>query len=122
MRLPTQMTKVSLAVVILATASVANAATTLVRYDYQGFNYVNILDAEPPAPELVIDFDLEFGVEVEALGLAVLQPARQRAFLRDIAVGELQAQKQRLDVYTIQARFALAAIYDIAATVGEASE
>jgi hypothetical protein len=47
---------------------------------------------------------------------------RQRAFLRDIAVGELQAQKQRLDVYTIQARFALAAIYDIAATVGEASE
>ena len=47
---------------------------------------------------------------------------RQRAFLRDIAVGELQAQKQRLDVYTIQARFALAAIYDLAATVGEASE
>ena len=47
---------------------------------------------------------------------------RQRAFLRDIAVGELQAQKQRLDVYTIQARFALAAIYDLAATVGEAGE
>ena len=47
---------------------------------------------------------------------------RQRAFLRNIAVGELQAQKQRLDVYTIQARFALAAIYDIAARVGEASE
>ena len=48
--------------------------------------------------------------------------ARQRAFLQEIAVGELQAQKGRLDVYTIQARFALAAIYDIAATVGEASE
>ena len=47
---------------------------------------------------------------------------RQRAFLRNIAVGELQAQQQRLDVYTIQARFALAAIYDIAATVGEAGE
>ena len=46
--------------------------------------------------------------------------SRQHAFLRDIAVGELQAQKQRLDVYTIQARFALAAIYDIAATVGDA--
>ncbi len=48
--------------------------------------------------------------------------SRQRAFLQSIAVGELQAQKGRLDVYTIQARFALAAIYDIAATVGDASE
>lgn len=47
--------------------------------------------------------------------------ADQRAFLQAIAVGELQAQKQRLDVYTVQARFALAAIYDRAATLGEAS-
>jgi len=45
--------------------------------------------------------------------------AKQRAFLQEIAVGELQAQKQRLDVYTVQARFALAAIYDVAATAGE---
>ena len=48
--------------------------------------------------------------------------AEQRAFLEAIAVGELQAQKQRLDIYTVQARFALAAIYDLAATVGDASE
>lgn len=48
--------------------------------------------------------------------------AEQRAFLQSVAVGELQAQKQRLDVYTVQARFALAAIYDMAATVGETSE
>ena len=47
--------------------------------------------------------------------------ASQRAFLQSIAVGELRAQKQRLDIYTVQARFALAAIYDRAATVGEAS-
>lgn len=40
----------------------------------------------------------------------------QRQFLRNIAVGELSAQKTRLDTYTIQARFALASIYDIAAT------
>ena len=46
--------------------------------------------------------------------------AEQRAFLTAIAVGELQAQKRRLDTYTVQARFALAAIYDIAATVGDA--
>lgn len=45
--------------------------------------------------------------------------ADQRAFLTSIAVGELQAQKRRLDTYTIQARFALAAIYDLAATVGD---
>jgi hypothetical protein len=47
--------------------------------------------------------------------------ATQRAFLRNIAVDELQAQKKRLDSYTVQARFALAAIYDRSATVGEAS-
>ena len=48
--------------------------------------------------------------------------ADQREFLQAIAVGELQAQKQRLDVYTVQARFALAAIYDIAATEGETAQ
>ncbi len=48
--------------------------------------------------------------------------ADQRAFLESIAIGELQAQKQRLDIYTVQVRFALAAIYDLAATVGDASE
>jgi len=47
--------------------------------------------------------------------------ADHQAFLRSIAVEELQAQKQRLDIYTVQARFALAAIYDTAATVGEAT-
>ncbi|MEM8816015.1 MAG: tetratricopeptide repeat protein [Pseudomonadota bacterium] len=45
----------------------------------------------------------------------------QQQFLSDIAVGELSAQKQRLDTYTIQARFALASIYDIA-TMSEAAE
>jgi len=45
----------------------------------------------------------------------------QRAFLQGIAVQELQAQKKRLDIYAVQARFALAAIYDIAASPGENS-
>ena len=48
--------------------------------------------------------------------------SRQRGFLQSIATGELKAQRDRLDIYTIQARFALAAIYDIAATAGEESE
>lgn len=45
--------------------------------------------------------------------------AAQRNYLRSIAVGELTAQQQRLNTYTVQARFALAAIYDQAATVSE---
>jgi len=49
----------------------------------------------------------------------------QRGFMEDVAVEELRAQRQRLDTYTVQARFALAAIYDIAANqvvVGEVKE
>ena len=38
--------------------------------------------------------------------------AMQRAFLQKITVQELYAQKQRLETYTVQARFALADIYD----------
>jgi hypothetical protein len=44
----------------------------------------------------------------------------QGDLLRSIAVEELQVQKQRLDTYTLQARFALAAIYDQAALAGDA--
>ena len=49
------------------------------------------------------------------------QMAEQHDYLQSIAVGELQAQQERLDIYTVQARFALAAIYDMATTVGEVS-
>ena len=45
----------------------------------------------------------------------------QRTFLQNIAVQELQAQKQRLDIYAVQARFALAAIYDVATSSGESA-
>lgn len=41
---------------------------------------------------------------------------RQRVFMLGVAVDELRAQRKRLDTYTVQARFALAAIYDLAAT------
>jgi tetratricopeptide (TPR) repeat protein len=41
---------------------------------------------------------------------------RQRAFMLGVAVDELRVQKQRLNTYSVQARFALAAIYDLAAT------
>jgi hypothetical protein len=42
--------------------------------------------------------------------------------MRSIAVGELQAQKERLDSYAIQARFGLATIYDLASAGTEESE
>lgn len=45
----------------------------------------------------------------------------QRTFLQAIAVQELQSQKQRLDIYAVQARFALAAIYDVATSSGEST-
>jgi hypothetical protein len=40
---------------------------------------------------------------------------RQQAFLQGIAVEELKAQRDRLNTYMVQARFALASIYDRAA-------
>ncbi len=60
---------------------------------------------------------------IEAMQVQVARALlNQRTFLQSIAVGELQAQKQRLDIYTVQARFALAAIYDVSASFGDASQ
>jgi hypothetical protein len=43
--------------------------------------------------------------------------ARQAGFLENLATRELRAQRDRLSTYLVQARFALASIYDRAATV-----
>ena len=60
---------------------------------------------------------------IDALKVKVdLAMAEQRAFLRGVAVDELMAQKQRLQTYTVQARFALADIYDRGSTVEVASQ
>jgi chromosome segregation ATPase len=40
----------------------------------------------------------------------------QQAYLQQIAVAELSDQKERLDAYEVQARFALATMYDKAAS------
>jgi hypothetical protein len=48
----------------------------------------------------------------ESAQLALL---RQQQFLQEIAVEELRAQRERLNTYMVQARFALASIYDRAA-------
>ena len=44
-------------------------------------------------------------------GLAILSE-KQANYLQDIAIRELEAQKQRIEIYQIQARYELAAIYD----------
>lgn len=44
---------------------------------------------------------------------------RQEAYLRRISVRELEAQKDRMATYTVQARFSLASIYDRAAQLRE---
>jgi tetratricopeptide (TPR) repeat protein len=58
------------------------------------------------------------GLEPRVLGLrgtAEVALARQQEFLQGIAVEELKAQRDRLNTYMVQARFALASIYDRAA-------
>jgi hypothetical protein len=37
---------------------------------------------------------------------------RQNRYLQELAIRELEAQKRRIEVYQIQARYELAAIYD----------
>jgi hypothetical protein len=76
-------------------------------------------------PEVFAAFDRRVAMlapRIEAI-LARVDAAerRQRAFLQAIAVEELEAQKQRLETYTVQARFALAAIYDRASAAGNPS-
>ncbi len=44
--------------------------------------------------------------------------AAQARFIADIAVGELLAQRRRLDEYSVQARYAIATIYDRASAAG----
>ena len=73
---------------------------------FAGFN-TRIAGLEPRIESLLVRVDTSI--------------AQQRAFLQSIAVEELRAQQERLATYTVQARFALAAIYDLSSTVGEAS-
>ena len=46
----------------------------------------------------------------------------QNQYLASIAIKELEQQKQRLASYSLQARYALASIYDKAATGGKSEE
>jgi len=71
-------------------------------------------------PLLFADFNYRvegLSPQIDTLKLRVESAmVAQRGFMEGVAIEELQAQKQRLDTYTVQARFALAAIYDLAAS------
>jgi hypothetical protein len=64
--------------------------------------------------------DSGFAVRVSAMEdrIALMQrrlddlSAQQNRYLQDLAIRELAAQKQRIEIYQIQARYELAAIYD----------
>jgi outer membrane protein assembly factor BamD (BamD/ComL family) len=66
--------------------------------------------------------------DVRKTGEALVETQRSRRQIDDTMLNEplrfeeLRAQKQRLDAYTVQARFALAAIYDTAAAAEGAGE
>lgn len=76
-------------------------------------------------PEVFSDFERRVATlapRIEGLlGRIDAAAGRQRAFLQAIAVDELEAQKERLEAYTVQARFALAAIYDRSSVAGNPS-
>jgi hypothetical protein len=58
---------------------------------------------------------------IDALGTRLAAAGRaQGEYLASIAVSELESQKERLATYQLQARFALATIYDRAANAGAA--
>jgi len=72
------------------------------------------------AKQAVPDRNGEFAARIDALRprieaardrLAALQRA-QADYLADIAVRELESQKERISTYTLQARYSLATIYD----------
>ena len=81
--------------------------------------WLRVQQARESAPNTTGDFAARIAAlqsRLEALrGKLAGSTTAQGELLADIAVHELEAQKQRLDEYEQQARFALASIYDRAA-------
>ncbi|MEO0574587.1 MAG: tetratricopeptide repeat protein [Pseudomonadota bacterium] len=73
-------------------------------------------DARVNEPARLLDFNERIEGLTPLLEQKLVEVERslqqQRDFLHGLAIDELQAQQKRLDTYTVQARFALAAVYD----------
>ncbi|MEM9323475.1 MAG: hypothetical protein AAGA41_11620 [Pseudomonadota bacterium] len=67
-------------------------------------------------PSRLVDFDhrvIQLSPRIDAkIADLELSLAAQRAYLHGLATEALREQQRRLDTYTVQARFALAAVYD----------
>ena len=72
-------------------------------------------DARINEPERLLDFDSRIENLTPRLDAMLVDIesslGQQRAFLHGLAIDELRAQQDRLDTYTVQSRFALAAVY-----------
>lgn len=72
--------------------------------------------AQRAAPEKFAEFGAriaDIAPRIAAMRVRVAHAlGDQQRHLQALAIGELEQQKQRLDAYTVQARFALATIYD----------
>jgi hypothetical protein len=78
-------------------------------------------------PKLFADFDARvngLSPKIDAMMVQVeMSMLKQRGFMQNIATEELRVQKERLATYSVQARYALATLYDASATtVGDASQ
>ena len=67
-------------------------------------------------PSRLVDFDhrvIQLSPRIDAkIADLELSLGAQRAYLHGLAIEALREQQRRLDTYTVQARFALAAVYD----------
>ncbi|HEX7061183.1 MAG TPA: hypothetical protein VF200_04385 [Woeseiaceae bacterium] len=82
----------------------------------------NAMRAEPDAHAAFEQRVAGLAPRIDALLARVdAAAARHRDYLQSVAIEELERQKSRLDTYTVQARFALAAIYDRASVSTGAS-
>lgn len=73
-------------------------------------------DTRVNEPARLVDFDhrvIQLAPRIDArIADIELSLARQREHLHGLAIEALREQQKRLDTYTVQARFALAAVYD----------
>ena len=78
--------------------------------------WVRVQRARKSAPTNTGEFAARIAalkVRIDALSLRLVSTqARQNGYLGELAVAQLQAQKDRLATYQIQARYELAAMYD----------
>ena len=87
--------------------------------------WVRVQQARATVPTNTAEFAQRIAAlaaRIQAMRERIAQASEQQnQYLEDVAESQLQAQKERLDAYALQARFALADIYDRAGDKGDAA-